>query len=150
MTNSPWQMSLLLSEVSSCVEQADCLLESCHAKENRVQSQFGGTFSPTVIVSLPDLWHACTACTICNVQLIWTGIFKHSKASPPSSPPPTRECNPAIWATLHSCVGERQELSELLDTASHRVSHLEAAHIQHGSKEASLKDKVSTLLLAKS
>lgn len=38
--------------------------------------------------------------------------------------------------------GERHELSELLDTASHRVSHLEAANVQHGSKEASLKDKV--------
>ncbi|KAL0056376.1 hypothetical protein WJX82_010684 [Trebouxia sp. C0006] len=47
-----------------------------------------------------------------------------------------------VIATLR---GERQELSELLDAASHRVSHLEAAHVQHGSKEASLKDKVLAL-----
>lgn len=43
--------------------------------------------------------------------------------------------------------GERHELSELLDTATHRVSHLEAAHVQNGSKEASLKDKVGKVLV---
>lgn len=47
---------------------------------------------------------------------------------------------------LHSnanvCSGERQELSDLLDTATQRVDRLETANVQHGNKEASLKDKV--------
>ena len=38
--------------------------------------------------------------------------------------------------------GERHELSDLLDAASHKVNRLEAANVHHGSKEASLKDKV--------
>ena len=42
--------------------------------------------------------------------------------------------------------GERHELSELLDTATQRVNSLEAANVQYGSKEASLKDKVSRAL----
>lgn len=40
------------------------------------------------------------------------------------------------------CTGERQELSDLLDAATQRVDRLETANVQHGSKEASLKDKV--------
>lgn len=38
--------------------------------------------------------------------------------------------------------GERHELSDLLDAASQRVNRLEAANVNHGNKEASLKDKV--------
>ena len=45
------------------------------------------------------------------------------------------------------CSGERHELSELLDAATHRVNNLEAANVQYGSKEASLKDKASQPLL---
>ena len=44
------------------------------------------------------------------------------------------------------CSGERHELSELLDAATHRVNNLEAANVQYGSKEASLKDKASQSL----
>ena len=40
--------------------------------------------------------------------------------------------------------GERQELSELLDSANHKANMMQAANSLHGTHEATLKDKVST------
>ena len=47
-----------------------------------------------------------------------------------------------VWVKGVWFTGERHELSDLLDAATQRMSHLEAANVQHGNKEASLKDKV--------
>lgn len=74
-----------------------------------------------------------------------TGIDrdKHSAAArergahTPCCPAAITVCIKAV-----SIAGERHELSDLLDAATQKMSHLEAANVQHGDKEASLKDKV--------